>query len=334
MIFYKTDRQDDPYIELWGRETWLHPIENADTMQFPLIVTVEPTNACQNNCLYCSRQLMKRKIGYMPLEIMERISAEAGEHGAAIRHGGFGEPLLHPKIVDLIASNKKHDVLTTIFSNCNQLTEDMMRAFVDLGLDEIRFSSSGVTPDEHNAVRKNSNYKRDFDEKLMMAHRIREEMGATRPFLTLYTNVIDYDSEVFKEYIDGYRDHYIQFADKIDIDLTMFSRVKHLDHVKDLYAQQTVNETHKKCVNLFLKLITHYNGDVFACDKVYDYDEDYFLGSLQNPDFTISKGYKSAKMDNLRDKLSFDMRHDDFDLCKDCYSNTTKWDALIKGEEK
>lgn len=326
MIYYRTKREDDPYIELWARNEWLYPVENSDIMKFPLIITVEPTNACQNKCLYCSRQLMQRKIGYMSLETMNRISAEAAEHKSAVRHGGFGEPLLHPQIIDIVESSKKRDVLTTIFTNCNLLTEDMMRAFVDLGLDEIRFSSSGITAAEHNTIRRNSDYNSDFDEKLKMARTIKDKMNSKRPFLSLYSNVIDFQSENFQKNIDAYKEKYLHYADKIDIDLTMFSRVRGLEHVKELYESQTVNEVHKKCVNLFLKLIVHWNGDVFACDKVYNYEDQYYLGTLGKNGFTIKQGYLGDKIYDLRKNLSFAMHHKQYELCKDCYSNTNKWD--------
>lgn len=325
MIFYKTEKSNDPYSALWATDAWLHPIKNADRMKFPLIITVEPTNACQNKCVYCSRQLMNRKIGFMSIDTMDAIAKEAGAHGAAIRHGGFGEPLMHPKITDIVSACKKHNVLTTVFSNCNLLTEDMMRSFIDSGLDEIRFSSSGITPDEHNEIRKNSNYNKDFDAKLRMAYEIREKMNSKRPFLTLYSNVIDYDTEVFRENIDRYKNRYIEYADKVDIDLTMFSRVKHLDHVKDLYLRQKVEEVHKKCVTLFLKVIVHWNGDVFACDRVYNYEHQYYLGTIGKEGFTIEKGYNSDIMAELRQNLSYSMNHNQYALCKDCYTNTSKW---------
>jgi radical SAM protein with 4Fe4S-binding SPASM domain len=326
MIYYKTDRKDDPYIDLWATDQWLYPLENAAYMKFPLIVTVEPTNACQNRCLYCSRQLMNRKLGFMSLEIMEAIAKETGMHGAAIRHGGFGEPLLHKNITDIVAICKKNNVLTTIFTNANLLTEDMMRSFIDSGLDEIRFSSSGISREEHNRIRQNSDYERDFDSKLRMAYEIREKMNSKRPFLTLYSNVIDYDSQIFQDNIEKYKKKYIQYADKVDIDLTMFSRVKNLDHVKELYKKQKVKEVHKNCVTLFLKVIVHWNGDVFACDRVYNYEPQYYLGTILEDGFSIECGYKSDKMAELRQKLSFSMNHDQFELCRDCYSNTSKWE--------
>jgi len=270
---------------------------------------------------------MKRKSGFMNLDTMEKIAKEAGENKVAIRHGGFGEPLLHPKITELVEICKKHNALTTIFTNCNRLTEDMMRSFVKSGLDEIRFSSSGITDEEHNMIRKNSNYQADFDEKIMMAYRIREEMNSDKPFFTIYTNVISYDDDTFKENIEAYKKKYIQFADKIDIDLTMFSRVKELKHVKSLYQKQTINEQHKPCVTLFLKVIVHWNGDVYACDIPYNHEDTYYLGNMHDKGFTIKKSYNSEKIKKLRGDLSFDLKHNEYKLCKDCFSNTNKWET-------
>lgn len=327
MIWYKDSKNKDPYLSLWKRKEWLQPLENPCRTVFPLIITVEPTNACQNSCLYCSRQLMKRKVGFMDLEIMEKVACEAGKHGVSIRHGGFGEPLLHPQIEEFIDICKRNNALTTIFTNCNRLTEKMMSAFIKSGLDEIRFSSSGIAPDEHDRIRKNSNYQEDFDKKLRMAYNIRQQMKAQRPFLTVYTNVIDYNNDDFQDNVKQYKEKYLQYADKIDIDLTMFSRVKSLDHVKPFYEQQTITECYKACLTLFLKVIVHYNGDVFACDIPYDFEEKHFLGNIMDRDFSIEKAYNSPKIQDLRKQLSFDVGHSQFSLCKDCFSNTKKWET-------
>ena len=111
---------------------------------------------------------------------------------------------------------------------------------------------------------------------------------------------------------------------KVDIDLTGFSRVKHLYHAKDLYKKQTIRKR-KRCLDLFLKLIVHWNGDFFVCDRLWDYEETYFLGNL-NKGQKIEDGWKSEKIKKLRNELSFDTNHENYSLCKDCFSNTNKWE--------
>ena len=65
---------------------------------------------------------------------------------------------------------------------------------------------------------------------------------------------------------------------------------------------------------------------MFACDKLYNYHQDYFLGNLNDDDFTIEKGFGSEKMKWLRENMSFSVNHVQFEFCKECFSNTIKWD--------
>jgi len=326
VIWYRDKKENDPYIDLWRRRDWLYPFENSERRLFPLIITVEPTNICQNNCLYCCRRLMKRKLGYLSFETMEKVAEEAAKHKSAIRHGGFGEPLIHPQIIDIVAITGRHDVLTTIFTNGQYLTEDMMSSFIENGLNEIRFSSSGISPSEHNDIRLYSDFDRDFDEKIMMAYRIKKEMRSEKPFLTAFTHVLDYKSNEFKNNVKAYKDKYLQYCDKVDIDLTMYSRVKHLGNAIELHKKQNIKEKHEACVTLFLKNIVYWNGDVFACDLAYNFEESHYLGNILNDNFSIEEAYNSSKIKKLRQNLCFNLYHNQYELCENCYSNTTKWE--------
>ena len=119
MIYYKTKPQDDPYYDLWHSPEWLFPFENKDKLIFPVILTVEPVNICQNTCIYCNMRLMDRETGFMSRHIMERIIGEAAHYGASIRFGGFGEPLVHKEIKELVEACKTNKIRTTIFTNAS-----------------------------------------------------------------------------------------------------------------------------------------------------------------------------------------------------------------------
>lgn len=326
MIWYKDNIDSDPYIELWRRKEWLYPFENPGREVFPLIITVEPTNHCQNDCLYCCRQMMTRKKGFMSLELMEKTAQVAGENKSAIRHGGFGEPLLHKQITEFIALSNKYNVLTTIFTNGTYLTEEMMHLFIDHELDEIRFSSTGISPTEHNQIRQPSDFYKDFESKLKMAYRVKQERDSQKPFLTVYTHVATYDDENFKNNVLKYKDKHLQYADKVDIDLTMYSRVKHIDRVKNVEEKTIIKEEYEPCVILYLKNIVHWNGDVFACDIPFNHEESHALGNLMDEHFDLKRENNSFKVQKLRADLCNDLKHKQYGICKDCYSNTTKWD--------
>ena len=325
MIFYKTKKEEDPYYKLWKTGKWLFPVENAAKFDFPLTVSVEVTNRCSSNCLFCSRRLMQRVEGDMSMDCVEKIIMESSKHDAAVRHGGWGETLLHPQIEDIIEMSKKWNVLTTIFTNGFPLTENMAKSFIKSGLDEIRFSTTGFTEDQHNHIRKGSDYQRDIVEKIKMVHKLKKEMKSNKPYLTLYATVLNYDDENFIANMDKYFKYFLNYVDKVDVDLTNFSRVKLLHQAKEHYTKQSIVQEYKPCVDLFLKLIVHWNGDFFVCDEPYNFDETYFLGNI-NKGQKIEDGWKSKKMQKFRNDLAFQSNHANYNLCKDCFANTTKWD--------
>jgi radical SAM protein with 4Fe4S-binding SPASM domain len=262
----------------------------------------------------------------MSLEVMGRVADEAAQYKASVRFGGFGEPLLHRGISKLVEQCKARNIRTTIFTNATPLNKDMMEEFCILGLDEIRFSSSGITPEEHNDIRRKSDYEKDFKEKILMAHEVKRRINTVKPYVTIYTNVFDYGRENFEKQKAEYVSYYLNYVDKIDIDLTNLSRVKELEEVKAYYPKQTIEQKYKPCVTLYHKFIIHWNGDVFACDIPYDFEEAYFLGNL-NDNVSMFDMYHSEKIKNLR-RMTETFQHEHLKLCKDCYSSTYKYEQL------
>jgi len=62
------------------------------------------------------------------------------EYKPVIVLGGFGEPLLHPSIIEMIARAKKLARRVEIITNGLLLTENMAREFIRLGVDVLWFS--------------------------------------------------------------------------------------------------------------------------------------------------------------------------------------------------
>jgi len=327
MIYFKTKSEDDPYYDLWNSKEWLHPFDNLDTLTFPKILTVEPVNICQNKCVYCSMNIMDRDVGFMTIETMQQIAQEASKYNASIRFGGFGEPLVNKDFPEFVKICKDNNIRTTLFTNGKLLNEKNMELFCKYGLDEIRFSGAGMDKETHENVRVRSSYDLDFKEKIMMADSIRKSAGVSKPYFTIYTHVYSYDNESFRKNEEEYVKFYMNYVDKIDIDLTNLSRVKENKGIKEHVNKQTIDQIYKPCVTLFHKFIIHWNGDVFACDVPYSFQEEYFLGNL-NDNISMYEMYHSKKIRDLRVKTQ-KLEHSNLPLCKDCYSNTNKYDELM-----
>lgn len=118
-------------------------------------VYIEPTVACNLDCITCFRNGWEQPIGRMSPETFERIFA--GLQGLSplpsVYFGGIGEPLFHPKTVDWIRRIKELGTKVELITNGTILTEKKSRELIDAGLDVLWVSLDGATPESFADVR-------------------------------------------------------------------------------------------------------------------------------------------------------------------------------------
>ena len=67
--------------------------------------------------------------------------------------GGYGEPLSHPRILDMIEQAKKAGYSVSLITNGILLTEQVTRRLIDLRLDKLWVSLDGASPECYADVR-------------------------------------------------------------------------------------------------------------------------------------------------------------------------------------
>jgi MoaA/NifB/PqqE/SkfB family radical SAM enzyme len=119
-------------------------------------VYIEPTVACNLDCITCFRNAWDQPIGRMTEETFERIVAGLKELSPipSVYFGGIGEPLFHQKTVEWIRRIKRDlGVKVEIITNGTTLTEKKSRELIDAGLDVLWVSLDGATPEGFADVR-------------------------------------------------------------------------------------------------------------------------------------------------------------------------------------
>jgi len=138
---------EGPFSDLYRQCNTGDPAEKYKNLaNFPIIIDVEPTGLCNFKCLCCPTGLnaLQRPQGFMKWEIWKKIVDECEPHGTALRPYGWGEPLLHPQIVEMIRYAANAGLMTHMNSNASKLTPMMAGMLVDVGLTSIKFSFQGV----------------------------------------------------------------------------------------------------------------------------------------------------------------------------------------------
>lgn len=118
-------------------------------------VYIEPTVACNLDCITCFRNAWDQPIGRMSEETFASILAglKAMDPIPDVYFGGIGEPLFHPKTIGWIAEVKALGVKVELITNGTTLTEKKSRDLIDSGLDVLWVSLDGATPESYADVR-------------------------------------------------------------------------------------------------------------------------------------------------------------------------------------
>jgi len=118
-------------------------------------VYIEPTVACNLDCITCFRNDWDQPMGRMSESTFANIlnGLKALDPITSVYFGGIGEPLFHPKTIDWIAEIKALGVQVEMITNGTILTEKKLQQLIDSGLDMIWVSIDGATPETFADVR-------------------------------------------------------------------------------------------------------------------------------------------------------------------------------------
>jgi MoaA/NifB/PqqE/SkfB family radical SAM enzyme len=132
---------------------------NQITLHLPVTalrrVYIEPTNACNLNCLTCMRNVWDEPQGRMGTETFERIldSLRSFSPLPMVFFGGLGEPLFHPHIIEMIASVKAIGARVEMITNGTLLSDTLAEEIIDSGLDFLWVSIDGATAESYMDIR-------------------------------------------------------------------------------------------------------------------------------------------------------------------------------------
>jgi MoaA/NifB/PqqE/SkfB family radical SAM enzyme len=169
-------------------------------------VYIEPTNLCNLDCRTCMRNVWGESAGTMSDETFERIfeSLKAISPLPTVFFGGYGEPLIHPKLITWIQRIKQLGARVELITNGLLLTEERSLQFIRMGLDVLWVSLDGSSPESYADVRLGSSLPQVI-ENLKTLRRIRykaTDIDNTKPnlgiaFVAMKSNIADL-SEVLR----------------------------------------------------------------------------------------------------------------------------------------
>ncbi len=152
-------------------------------------VYIEPTSRCNLACPMCIRESWSEAQGNMSEVTFGRLleGLTGLERKPVIVFGGFGEPLFHPRILQMLEQAKQVAERVEVITNGLLVTEQMARELLRLQLDVVWFSVDhlhAAAPGNDGALLANID---KLNSLRMAVHAVRPETGFV--FVATRTNV-------------------------------------------------------------------------------------------------------------------------------------------------
>lgn len=313
--FLGTDKFEDgeksfgkEYFEY--RKKWSENPKNGISGKFPLHIDIESTNNCNLRCVMCTRNFMKEKLGFIDWSFYKKIINEAAKYNLpSIKLNYRGEPLLHPKIAEMVKYAKKKGILEVQFNtNGVLLTENLAKKLIEAGLDRIIFSFDAAKKETYEKIRRGSNYDivvkniKDFV-------RVRNGLGKKKPLVRVQMVKMKENEKEAERFIKMW--------------LPVANRVA----VSTKRDPQGVKEkmNHFPCHQIWQRLMICWDGEVRMCCG--DWAGEIILGNAKKE--KLYDIWHGDKLINIR-KLHLANRFNEIPVCAKCEVNTPRCDKKLE----
>jgi len=116
----------------------------ASGAPIPGWIELSPVDLCNRTCAFCPRadpEIAPNRKLYMSMELCESLTRQLEEFGfeGTVVLGGYGEPLLHPDIIQLVRTLSAV-CNTELVTNGDRLSSECARSLVDAGIGKVLVS--------------------------------------------------------------------------------------------------------------------------------------------------------------------------------------------------
>ncbi len=228
----------------------------------PAYFHLDISNNCNMNCSYCwfhSKTASDRKYTdkwkkqQIKLNVFKKLVDDLHElKTGLILFSGAGEPLIHPKIIEMVDYVKRNGIILQLFTNALLLDENYAKKLVDANLDEIYCSISAANINTYRKLHPPSR-KNEFEtieRNIMFLSKYKKKQNKTNPKIIIIEviNSLNYNEAL----------EMVGWAKKVGANAIRF-QLMHNIKLKHLMLNQKEREEFKKNLDKVKNLAKKYN---------------------------------------------------------------------------
>lgn len=280
-----------------------------EARKFPMMCVLSFTYICNAQCPSCPYTNSEIRADYKDVPFMSEstfktIAEQCGEHAAWIRLSGGGEPMLHPKAVELMEYAKKSGAKIGLITNGSRFTEESSRRLLEVGIDMIEFSVDAADQETYSIVRKGLNWEAVVNNVRRMI-KIRNKLRSNTKIIASAVNQLGVDIEKTEIFWSNIVD---QFQKRKYLTWGINDSTRSADDKPYLPPEEMV-----PCPFIFERLNIDSRGKVMVCG--FDIAARTNMGNVK--DKAISEIWHSDEFNHYRTK-HLAGRGNDIEMCQNC----------------
>jgi len=312
-------------------------LQSRVPMEFPMVINIELTNRCTENCMWCPRDGMERQLGFMDFSLFKKIVDEAGQYPRLRKlfvHW-MGEPLLHPDFIEFIkyASSKRVAEMILIATNGVLLTEKIMKGLIETQVDELYISIDAASPELYEKL-KNTKHFEKIKNNIEQAMELKRQMKTKLPFIRvkfLETDLNAHQTDAFKKQWNKVVDSVFIERDLSIWDGTSQKVNQNIKRMKSYLKNYGNLEARYPCDRLWYLLAIQWNGKVSPC--VCDWNGENLVGNANVQ--TLAEIWYSEELKRYRHH-HINQTYNELKLCGPCdrWGTRNMGDWLLKHKQR
>jgi len=286
------------------RKLWVELPKKRNIRDYPLLVDLELSSACNLKCPMCytitDEFKSKVKKGFMDFELFKTIIDEVAGKVYSIRLSLRGEATLHPKFIEAIkyAKDKGIKEVSTLTHGGN-LNLEFFKKVVDAGIDWITISIDGIN-EEYNKIRKPLKFK-DTLKRLQDIKKYKDENNLIKPVIKV--------QGIWPAIRPNPTKYYETIAPLVD--LVAYNPL--IDYLRK--DHEIVYEENFACPQLYQRVVVGSDGQVMMCSN--DEDGEEIIGNAYEE--SIYNIWHGEKLNKIRDIHNQKDGFKSMKVCKLCY---------------
>jgi len=259
-------------------------------MDFPQLINLEVASLCNLSCVHCPPHMKEfkndvRKFGLMDITLFEKLMNEIDKFGnRRIALHKDGEPLLHPKIIEILERvKKKNNHIVYVTTNAHCLTEEVSKALLKNKIDIINFSIGAASKEFYQKVR-----GKNFDKVIENIFSFLEERKLYKWKPRVLVQIIN-----LPQYIEIKNElkMFNEFWSEYDVEIQVWDNL-----TWGIFEYKEADKKRFPCYSLWESMVVNSDGVVSAC--CMDWQQELTTGNANNQ--SLQKIWKGVKLSKFR----------------------------------